>query len=391
MKKSSGTLYWGGGPLAESDLSGILQREFIFVNGRRIARRDINSIGGPVHYYFTDHLGSTDIVTSEGGGIQNDSDYYPYGGERVYTQTLANQNYKFTGKERDTESGLDNFGARYDSSNLGRFMTPDWAARPTTVPYATFGDPQSLNLYGYVRNDPVSLADADGHFNNDQSQQCDSMRLCIWDAHSGASLLDAFLASIMRARAGVPLSVDSPLDSDGYSPFEYSAGGKTYGTFGEAASALQAQQQPQPQAQNQLHLTRKEERELAALAVGEQATPNTAQHEAIISVAINRANTPDRHGHRHSIHQVIHQRNAFQGVNSRRFSNVMSGRSNRLPGVQDAMAAVREVERNGTTTNATYFYHGEPDAQTLHNMAPNVTLVPANPGAIGDLHLYIPQ
>lgn len=46
-------------------------------------------------------------------------------------------------------------------------MTPDWAARPTAVPYAVFGDPQSLNLYGYVRNDPVSIADADGH-------RCDS-------------------------------------------------------------------------------------------------------------------------------------------------------------------------------------------------------------------------
>src|SRR5450759_2200660 len=42
-------------------------------------------------------------------------------------------------------------------------MTPDWAARPTAVPYAAFGDPQSLNLYGFVRNDPVTRADADGH------------------------------------------------------------------------------------------------------------------------------------------------------------------------------------------------------------------------------------
>ena len=70
---------------------------------------------------------------------------------------------KLTGKERDSESNLDNFGARYYASTTGRFMSPDWAARPTTVPYAAFGDPQSLNLYGYVRNDPVSRADADGH------------------------------------------------------------------------------------------------------------------------------------------------------------------------------------------------------------------------------------
>jgi RHS repeat-associated protein len=71
--------------------------------------------------------------------------------------------YKFIGKERDSESGLDNFGARYFTSSMGRFMSPDWAARPTTVPYAVFGDPQTLNLYGYVRNNPLARADLDGH------------------------------------------------------------------------------------------------------------------------------------------------------------------------------------------------------------------------------------
>jgi RHS repeat-associated protein len=71
--------------------------------------------------------------------------------------------HKFTGKERDPESGLDMFGARYYGSSLGRFMTPDWAAKPIAVPYAMFGDPQSLNLYSYVRNNPLAKADADGH------------------------------------------------------------------------------------------------------------------------------------------------------------------------------------------------------------------------------------
>jgi RHS repeat-associated protein len=50
--------------------------------------------------------------------------------------------HKFTGNERDSESGLDMSGVRYYGSNLGRFMTPDWAAKPTNVPYAMFGDPQ---------------------------------------------------------------------------------------------------------------------------------------------------------------------------------------------------------------------------------------------------------
>lgn len=79
------------------------------------------------------------------------------------TCTVATPSHKLTGKERDTESGLDNFGARYNASTMGRFMTPDWAAKPTTVPYAEFGDPQSLNLYSYVRNNPLTRFDPDGH------------------------------------------------------------------------------------------------------------------------------------------------------------------------------------------------------------------------------------
>ena len=55
------------------------------------------------------------------------------------------------------------FGARYYGSSLGRFMTPDWAAKPITVPYANFGNPQSLNLYSYVTNNPLTLLDDDGH------------------------------------------------------------------------------------------------------------------------------------------------------------------------------------------------------------------------------------
>jgi len=69
----------------------------------------------------------------------------------------------FTGKEHDSESGLDYFGARYYSGNQGRFQTPDWADTATTVPYASFGDPQSLNLYAYVRNNPTTMTDPGGH------------------------------------------------------------------------------------------------------------------------------------------------------------------------------------------------------------------------------------
>lgn len=69
----------------------------------------------------------------------------------------------YTGKERDSESGLDMFGARYYGNVIGRFMTADWATTPIDVPYADFGNPQSLNLYSYVKNSPTTTGDPDGH------------------------------------------------------------------------------------------------------------------------------------------------------------------------------------------------------------------------------------
>jgi RHS repeat-associated protein len=68
-----------------------------------------------------------------------------------------------TGKERDTESGNDYFEARYYSSSMGRFMSPDWSAKEEPVPYAQLDNPQSLNLYSYMFNNPLGGVDADGH------------------------------------------------------------------------------------------------------------------------------------------------------------------------------------------------------------------------------------
>jgi RHS repeat-associated protein len=162
VQKSNGKLYWrgdGSDSLDETDASGNLTDEYIFFGGKRIARRDPSN---NVDYYFDDHLGTTHVVTNASGTIQDDSDFYPFGGERPYLSSSGNT-YKFTSKERDSETGLDDFGARYYSSGLGRFVSADWSAIPTPVPYADFGDPQSLNLYTYVRNIPTTKVDPDGH------------------------------------------------------------------------------------------------------------------------------------------------------------------------------------------------------------------------------------
>ena len=70
---------------------------------------------------------------------------------------------RFTGKERDAESGNDYFEARYYASSMGRFMSPDWRSAPAAVPYADLSNPQSLNLYSYGSNNPMSHKDEDGH------------------------------------------------------------------------------------------------------------------------------------------------------------------------------------------------------------------------------------
>jgi len=69
-----------------------------------------------------------------------------------------------TGKPRDAESNLDDFAARYFSSSYGRWMSPDWSSTPEAVPYASLVNPQSLNLYPYVGNDPIDGVDVNGHF-----------------------------------------------------------------------------------------------------------------------------------------------------------------------------------------------------------------------------------
>jgi RHS repeat-associated protein len=147
--------YWsmGGNTLAEGDGSGNLTAEYIYFGGKRVARIDLPA--NTVHYYLSDHLGSTSIVATATGTVEEESDYYPFGTEVVVTS--GQNHYKFTGKERDTETNVDYFGARYYTSNMGRWMNPD-------QPFADQNpaDPQSWNLYEYARNNPLRNIDIDG-------------------------------------------------------------------------------------------------------------------------------------------------------------------------------------------------------------------------------------
>jgi RHS repeat-associated protein len=85
--------------------------------------------------------------------------------ERKFRRHLPTRNpVLFTGKERDPESNIDDFGARFHSSTFGRWMSPDWSESPEPVPYANLSNPQTLNLYALVQDNPETFADLDGHY-----------------------------------------------------------------------------------------------------------------------------------------------------------------------------------------------------------------------------------
>jgi RHS repeat-associated protein len=121
----------------------------------------INYPAGILYFPLTDWLGTRRMLADQYGNLAQTCDSLPFGDGESCPATPTE--HLFTGKERDTESGNDYFGARYYSSAMGRFMSPDWSAKEEPVPYAKLDDPQTLNLYDYLRNNPLGGVDADGH------------------------------------------------------------------------------------------------------------------------------------------------------------------------------------------------------------------------------------
>ncbi len=109
-----------------------------------------------VRYYHLDAVGNVRAVSDQAGQVVERHDYLPFGEE--LNPTGGNQPKRFTGKERDAETGLDYFGARYYGSKIGRFTTTD----PVYNWKENLVDPQRWNRYAYGRNNPFRFADPDG-------------------------------------------------------------------------------------------------------------------------------------------------------------------------------------------------------------------------------------
>ena len=136
-------------------------RGYVYFNGQRIAEY----ANSTTYFAHNDHLGSPRLFTDVTAAYTTDCyDFLPFGERNLPTTPCrsssppsppqANTSHLFTGKERDAESGLDNFGKRYFGSSLGRFMSLD--------PLLNSGqpwDPQTWNRYSYTLNNPLRYTD----------------------------------------------------------------------------------------------------------------------------------------------------------------------------------------------------------------------------------------
>jgi RHS repeat-associated protein len=183
-------------------------------------------------YLTADLLGSTRLITDNSGTQTNWRcfDYLPFGEEipagengrsgcyetmnspAQYPTSADVVNQKFTGKERDAETGLDYFGERYFSSAQGRWTSPD-------APFADqqAEDPQSWNMYGYVRNNPLKNTDPDG-------------RDCFQGVSSCANYVLGGLGAVANAISSDVINLPNRVIDSAISPF-------TSFRFGDAVPA----------------------------------------------------------------------------------------------------------------------------------------------------------
>ncbi len=148
-----------GHQIAEVSSGGGWNRGEVYVGTRHLATYKNST----TYFIHADWLGTERVRSDTSGAPYETCTSLPFGDWLTCSGPSDPSPMHFTGKERDAESGLDDFGARYYTASLGRWMTPDWSARQDPVPYADPSNPQSLNLYAYVGNNPTTRLDPDGH------------------------------------------------------------------------------------------------------------------------------------------------------------------------------------------------------------------------------------
>ena len=147
-----------GNQITELGSKGAWNRGEVYAGGQHLATYS-GGTKGTTYFNHADWLGTARARTNVSGSLYETCASLPFG-DALSCSTSDVSPMHFTGQQRDSESGLDNFIARYIGSNLGRFMSPD----PANVggDLEEWDNPQSWNLYSYVGNNPINAVDPDG-------------------------------------------------------------------------------------------------------------------------------------------------------------------------------------------------------------------------------------
>jgi RHS repeat-associated protein len=165
-------VYDGQGHRVQKSVGSNVTSYVYDASGQLAAEYNSDSPASGTQYLIADTLGSTRLVLDASGNPKEYTDYLPFGEELpspiggrgelysagVYPSNPDIESQKFTSKERDAETGLDFFGARYMSSAQGRFTSAD----PLGNFVANAADPQTWNMYAYARNNPLVFVDPTG-------------------------------------------------------------------------------------------------------------------------------------------------------------------------------------------------------------------------------------
>jgi RHS repeat-associated protein len=142
--------------LAEYDHNGVCVKDYIYVGNKLLA--EYHPQTGKYYYHLQDQINSTRIVTDDDGNVVYSAAHGPYGDIQKEWVNTYDPKQKFSGKERESYSGLDYFGARYYDSHSYRFISVD----PIRNKQIAISNPQLWNLYLYCRNNPIRYLDPDG-------------------------------------------------------------------------------------------------------------------------------------------------------------------------------------------------------------------------------------
>jgi RHS repeat-associated protein len=122
-----------------------------------------------ITFYHTDQVGTPLAMTDQIGDKVWEAEYMPFGEEYTVSGSVDN-NKRFVGKEKDVETGLSYFGARYMDVEIGRFLAPDPVkavdSKKGGINFVILRNPQRLNPYAYGLNNPYKFIDPDGLFNS---------------------------------------------------------------------------------------------------------------------------------------------------------------------------------------------------------------------------------